>query len=215
MPSSTMSSRSSCGEALAAWPRRSRASRSIAPAPARRGTRARRARGTAGRPAARSTAPDRSVRCPRRSRPARGLRPRRRPRRRHAARCPGGASPGSRSAWRARSARLRQELQQNAAGAPVTARAVLGRANSSATASRTRVGICSERRKYSCAACFEVAAFERDQALIAAHVRALVDGHGEMAVAEQRAGVGLAGGDRRGDALGVEAGAGAHLCRAW
>ena len=36
---------------------------------------------------------------------------------------------------------------------------------------------------------FETAAFERDQALIAAHVRALVDGHGEMAVAEQRAGI--------------------------
>ena len=35
---------------------------------------------------------------------------------------------------------------------------------------------------------FQIAAFERDQALIAAHVGALVDGHGEVALAEQRAG---------------------------
>ena len=58
---------------------------------------------------------------------------------------------------------------------------------------------------------FQRAAFERDQALVAVHVGALVDGHGEMAVAEQRAGIGLAGGDRRGDAILVEARAGAHL----
>ena len=57
----------------------------------------------------------------------------------------------------------------------------------------------------------EAAAVERDQALVAAHVGALVDGHGEMAVAEQRAGVGLAGRDRGGDARRVEARAGAHL----
>ena len=68
--------------------------------------------------------------------------------------------------------------------------------NSSPTASRTRVGICSERRKYSCAASSRPAAVERHQALVAAHVRALVDGHGEMAVAEQRAGIGLARRDR-------------------
>ncbi|MGY3405077.1 hypothetical protein ACVWZV_001190 [Bradyrhizobium sp. GM5.1] len=36
---------------------------------------------------------------------------------------------------------------------------------------------------------FEAAAVERDQALVAAHVGALVDGHGEMAVAQQRAGM--------------------------
>ena len=34
---------------------------------------------------------------------------------------------------------------------------------------------------------FEVAALERDQALIAAHIRALVDGHREMTLAEQLA----------------------------
>ena len=62
---------------------------------------------------------------------------------------------------------------------------------------------------------FEAAALERDQALVAAHVRALVDGHGEMAAAEQRAGVGLARGDRRRDARLVEARAGPHRARAW
>ena len=36
---------------------------------------------------------------------------------------------------------------------------------------------------------FEAAAFERHQALVAAHVRSLIDGHREMALAEQRAGV--------------------------
>ena len=35
---------------------------------------------------------------------------------------------------------------------------------------------------------FQGAAFERHQALVAAHVRALVDGHGKMAMPEQRAG---------------------------
>ncbi len=58
---------------------------------------------------------------------------------------------------------------------------------------------------------FEVAAFQRHQPLIAAHLRALVDGHGEMAVAEQLAGLGRAGGDRRVDTRGIEAGAGPHL----
>ena len=36
---------------------------------------------------------------------------------------------------------------------------------------------------------FETAAVERHQSLIAAHVRALIDGHGEMPLAEQRAGI--------------------------
>ena len=58
---------------------------------------------------------------------------------------------------------------------------------------------------------FQRAAVERHQALVAAHVRPLVDGHGEMALAEQRAGVGLGRSDRRGDAVLVETGAGADL----
>ena len=36
---------------------------------------------------------------------------------------------------------------------------------------------------------FQIAALERHQPLIAAHVRPLVDGHGEMALAQQRAGI--------------------------
>ena len=58
---------------------------------------------------------------------------------------------------------------------------------------------------------FQRAAIERHQALVAAGVGALVDGHGEMALAEQRAGVGLAGRNRRRDAILAEARAGAHL----
>ena len=57
----------------------------------------------------------------------------------------------------------------------------------------------------------ERAALERDQPLVAAHVGALVDGHREMAAAEQRARIGLARGHRGRDALLVEARAGPHL----
>ncbi len=57
---------------------------------------------------------------------------------------------------------------------------------------------------------FEAAAIERDQALIAVHVAALIDGHGEMAAAEQFAAGGLAGRDRGRDALAVEARTGPH-----
>ena len=55
----------------------------------------------------------------------------------------------------------------------------------------------------------KAAAVERDQTLVAAGVGALVDGHGEMAVAEQRAGGGLAGLDRAGDPRRIEPRAGA------
>ena len=58
---------------------------------------------------------------------------------------------------------------------------------------------------------FQRAALERHQTLVAAHIGTLVDGHGEMALAEQLAGVGLAGGNRLGDAAFVEARARAHL----
>ena len=36
---------------------------------------------------------------------------------------------------------------------------------------------------------FETATVERNHALVTAHVRALIDGHGKMALAEQRAGL--------------------------
>ena len=50
--------------------------------------------------------------------------------------------------------------------------------------------------------------------MVAAHVGALVDGHGEVSSTKQRADVGFAGLDRRSHARSVEAGAGAHLVRA-
>ena len=81
--------------------------------------------------------------------------------------------------------------------------------NSSATASRTRVGICSDSAKYH-APRLEVAAVQRNQALIAVGVGALVDGHGQMAFAEQRPGVGLARRARLRNARSIEARVGAH-----
>ena len=118
----------------------------------RRETPARRARETADTAAARRTDPDRSVRHPRPSRSATGPRPRRRPRRPRgltaALRRIAGMQIGLPRPLR----RLGQKLQQHAAGAPAMLRAVPPPRHSSPTASRTRVGICSERRKYSCAA---------------------------------------------------------------
>ncbi len=107
--------------------------------------------------------------------------------------------------------RVRQELQQNAAGAPVPARAVfagdefLGDGEPHAGRNLLRA------QKIFMRGLFEVAAFQRHEALIAAHVRALIDGHGEMAVAEEFSGVGGVGGNGRRDPLGVETGAGPHV----
>ena len=53
-------------------------------------------------------------------------------------------------------------------------------------------------------------AFERNHALIALHLRAAVDGHGEMALAEQLRGLTVAAGNRR-DAVGGEARIAAQL----
>ena len=129
-----------------------RASRSIARAAAAAETRARRARETGDTAAARPTDPDRSVRRPRRSRSATGLRPRRRLPPPSCVTAPSGASPGCRSACRARSG----ALGRNCSSMPPARQRCLGPSppprHSSPTASRTRVGICSERRKYSCAA---------------------------------------------------------------
>ena len=58
---------------------------------------------------------------------------------------------------------------------------------------------------------FQRPAVERDQPLIAVHVGALIDGHGEMPAPEQRPGARCAHRDRIGDLLLVEARAGAHL----
>ena len=57
----------------------------------------------------------------------------------------------------------------------------------------------------------EILALERDDALVAGHVGALVDGHGEMTMAQQRARIGGTRCDGGRDPRGVEAGAGAHL----
>src|SRR6202042_2820335 len=51
---------------------------------------------------------------------------------------------------------------------------------------------------------FEAAAFERHKPLITAHFAALVDGHSEMAAAEQLAWLDRAVGDRVRNPLGVE-----------
>ncbi len=60
---------------------------------------------------------------------------------------------------------------------------------------------------------FEVAAFQRHQPLIPAHVGPLVDGHGEMAVAEELAGLRFTGRNRCRHAIGIEPGAGPNLAR--
>ena len=91
---------------------------------------------------------------------------------------PSGASPdGSRRDGAAPASP--GELGEQAAGAPGAAVAA---STLSPTASRTSVGICSERSKYAWAACFQPLALERDDALIAGHVAAGIDGEGEVAV---------------------------------
>ena len=107
--------------------------------------------------------------------------------------------------------RLGQELQQHAAGPPAVARA--------------RRHLLADRKPHPgrdllgasevfVRGVLEAAAVERDQSLVAARVGALVDRHGEMAAAEQRAGRGLAGLDGAGHPRRVEARAGAHIAGA-
>ena len=107
--------------------------------------------------------------------------------------------------------RLRQELQQDAAGAPAVAGAALAGAqflgHRQPHPRRDLLGAMEIFMR----GVFQRAAFERDEALVTVHVSALVDGHGEMAFAEQRPGIGLARRNRRRDAIFVEARAGAHL----
>ena len=84
--------------------------------------------------------------------------------------------------------RLGQELQQHAAGAPAMLAAIAAApflADREPHPGRDLLGA----QEIFMRGVFQTAAVERDQALVAAHVRALVDGHGEMALAEQRAGV--------------------------
>ena len=107
--------------------------------------------------------------------------------------------------------RLRQELQHDAAGAPAMAGAAVFRTQFLGhRQTHPRRDLLGAQEIF-VRRVFQRAAIERDQALVAAGVGALVDGHGEMAFAEQRAGVGLAGRNRRRDAILAEARAGPHL----
>src|SRR5262249_56602260 len=79
----------------------------------------------------------------------------------------------------------RQELQHDAAGAPTMSDA-LGAglqflSEREAHAGRNLLG----STKILMGGVFEITAFERHQALIAAHVGALVDGHGEVAPSDK------------------------------
>lgn len=58
---------------------------------------------------------------------------------------------------------------------------------------------------------FKIMSFKRNQPLIAAHVGALIDGHGEMATAKQLSGRGFIRSDGRGDTLGIKACAGSYF----
>ena len=107
--------------------------------------------------------------------------------------------------------RLRQELQQHAAGAPAVAGA--GR-HLLADREPHPGGDLLGAPEVFVRGILQAAAVERDQPLVAARVGALIDGHGEVALAEQRAGRGLAGLDGAGHPALVEARAGAHLAGA-
>ena len=108
--------------------------------------------------------------------------------------------------------RLGQELQQNSAGAPAPARAAVFAAakflgDGEPHAGRNLLGaqkIFVRGRSRSCPS-------SANKSLVAAHIRTLIDGHGEMAAAEQLSRLVLAGGDGGSDALGVKARASAHF----
>ena len=150
----------------------------------------------------------------RRSRPANGPRPRRHLPAQRAARCP----PAHRRDRDPPGARVRRTSAGTAAGCRRRANAVCAPFSPPRNSSRDREPHAGRNllraQKILVRGVFEVVAFERHQSLIAAHVGTLVDGHGEMAVAEQLAGRGLARGDRRCDAVGVKPRARLAPCRA-
>src|SRR6185437_7146411 len=81
---------------------------------------------------------------------------------------------------------LGEKLQQHAAGAPAMSRSVAAApflANGEPHPGRN---LFRAKEIFMCGV-LEAATFERDQALVSVHVRALIDGHREMALAEQRA----------------------------
>ena len=87
--------------------------------------------------------------------------------------------------------RLGQKLQQDAAGAPVSARPVRAGAKLLGDRERHAGGDLLRAGKILVRGPFKVAALERNQALIPAHLGTLIDGHGQMPVAEQAFRVGL------------------------
>ena len=103
------------------------------------------------------------------------------------------------------------ELHEHAAGAPRRARLAAARELRHGDPHRGRdlLGLLEVGVRH----LFEAVALERDDALVAVHVDALVDGHREMALAEQLAGLGLAALDRARHRVGVEAGIAAQAVR--
>src|SRR6516165_4900729 len=86
--------------------------------------------------------------------------------------------------------RLGQELQQKAAGSPAMTRAISARPQFLRHREAHARGDLLGAQKILMRRVFETLALERDDALVAGGVRSLVDGHGEMATAQQRARVG-------------------------
>ena len=85
--------------------------------------------------------------------------------------------------------------------------------NCGATATLSRLGICSDWRKYVCAASTKVLAFQFDEALIAFHSAARLDGHGQMTAAEQTRLAVARGLDGVRNGIVFIAGIGAHVTR--
>src|SRR5580704_13382188 len=91
--------------------------------------------------------------------------------------------------------RIGQELQHDAAGAPMPSRAMFAGAEFFGDREPDPRWDLLRTQEIFMRGLFEAAAFERHKPLITAHFAALVDGHGEMAAAEQLARLDLAVGD--------------------
>ncbi len=109
--------------------------------------------------------------------------------------------------------RFGQKLEQDAARAPAPSRTVLTAAKFLGDRKPHARGDLFGAQKIFVRGMLEVLALERNEPLIAAHVRALIDRHGKVAVAEQLRRLGFAGGNRGSDAIGVEACTRAHFAR--
>src|SRR6201999_1188962 len=99
------------------------------------------------------------------------------------------------------------------AGAPAVAGAVFARAQLLGDGQTHAGGDLLRAQEIFVRGVLEALALERDDALVAGGIRPLVDGHGEMPAAKQRAAVGGARGNGGIDARGIEAGAAADVAR--